>query len=96
MVSFYLALSAEIISLFFFFMVGSLLIFHAYLISHNLTTWEFLSWMKITYMKVWPKKYGSPFTRGDIKSNVMFFFKYNFSTGNTLYPWSMPKKLPKL
>ena len=80
----------------FFFMVGSLLLMHTYFISKNLTTWEYLSWMKISYMKVWPKKYGSPFDRGGQKANLKFFFRYDFSRGSYLYPWSMPKKLPKL
>lgn len=80
----------------FFFMVSSLWAFHTYLISKNLTTWEFLSWMKITYMKVWPKKYGSPFDRGSKAENLRFFFNYDFSKSPFLYPWSMPKRLPKL
>lgn len=46
--------------------VGVLIVLHTYLISRGLTSWEYFSWMKITYMKVWPKKYGSPFTRGTI------------------------------
>ena len=35
-------------------MVGSLLVFHSYLSSSNLTTWECLAWRKISYMKIWP------------------------------------------
>jgi hypothetical protein len=57
----------------FFFMVASLLVFHTYLASRNLTTWEFLSWMKVSYMKVWPKKYGSPFSRGSKRENFKLF-----------------------
>ena len=34
---------------------------HTYLAMHALTSWEFFSWQKITYLKVWPRKYGSPF-----------------------------------
>jgi len=52
--------------------------------------------MKISYMKVWPKKYGSPFCKGGIKKNFSFFMKYKFSKGPQIYPWEMPKKLPKL
>ena len=53
---------ALVVSVFFSLMVGSLVVMHAYLIVKNLTTWEYLSWQRISYMKVWPKKYGSPFT----------------------------------
>jgi palmitoyltransferase len=60
----YLLFLSTMTSIGFFFMVSSLFAFHTYLISRNLTTWEFLSWKKISYMKVWPKKYGSPFHRG--------------------------------
>ena len=41
--------------------VGSLLVFHTHLMLINLTSWEYLSWMKISYLKVWPRRYGSPF-----------------------------------
>jgi len=40
---------------------AALLILHTYLASKNLSSWEYFSWMKITYMKIWPRKYGSPF-----------------------------------
>jgi palmitoyltransferase len=92
----YILALVTVILIGFFFMVSSLLIMHTYLISKNLTTWEYLSWMKISYMKVWPKKYGSPFDRGGSKANLKFFFRFDFTKGNYLYPWSMPKKLPKL
>ena len=54
-----------------------LVVFHTYLVSQNLTSWEFLSWMRITYMKVWPKKYGSPFSKG-VRNNWKMFFSYNY------------------
>ena len=54
-----------------------LILFHTYLVSENLTSWEFLSWMRITYLKVWPKKYGSPFSKG-FKGNWKMFLTYNF------------------
>lgn len=93
----YLALITVEISLIgFFLMVSSLLVFQTYLIAKNLTTWEFLSWMKISYMKVWPKKHGSPFTRGGVRANFKFFYKQKFTSGSQIYPWRMPKKLPKL
>lgn len=50
-----------VISGFFTLMLTSLVIFHQYIVSKNLTTWECLSWKKISYMKIWPRKYGSPF-----------------------------------
>jgi hypothetical protein len=54
--------------------------------------------MKIPYMKVWPKKYGSPFTKGGISNNwANFISQSKFSNqGQYLYPWEMPKKMPKL
>ncbi len=60
----FLALISSITTGFFILMVGSLVFFHYFLASNNLTTWEFLSWNKISYMKVWPKRYGSPFAQG--------------------------------
>ena len=42
--------------------VLALILFHTMLIGKNLSTWEYNSWMKITYLKVWPRKFGSPFS----------------------------------
>jgi palmitoyltransferase len=39
-----------------------LLVLHSYLAALNLSSWEYFSWNKITYLKIWPKKYGSPFS----------------------------------
>lgn len=50
-------------------MLLSLVLFHEYIASQNLTTWECLSWKKISYMKIWPRKYGSPFDMG-VKHNL--------------------------
>lgn len=47
-----------------------LIIFHSMLAAKNLTSWEYISWMRITYLKVWPKKFGSPFTEGSAKANL--------------------------
>jgi palmitoyltransferase len=52
-------------------------IFHIYLASVNLTSWEYLSWMRITYLKIWPKKFGSPFSQG-VKGNLKMYCCYNF------------------
>ena len=35
---------------------------HTYLAMNGLTSWEFFSWMNISYLKAWPRKYGSPFS----------------------------------
>lgn len=48
----------------FLLFVAYLLIFHTYLALSNTTTWECLSWSKISYLKEWPRKYGSPFNIG--------------------------------
>ena len=61
-----------------------LVVFHSYLICVNLTSWEFLSWMRITYMKVWPKRYGSPFSVGII-GNLRMFCCYNFRKKKECY-----------
>jgi len=85
---------------FFTVMVASLFVFHSYLATQNLTTCnsygldfllthfkgEFLSWNKISYLKEWNKKWGSPFSQG-FKENVKFFFKFN----KNLSRWKMPK-----
>jgi hypothetical protein len=51
---------------------------------------EVLSWEKITYMKVWPPKYGSPFS-GDFEKNLT---QYWCTTDERYIDWNMPKKLP--
>jgi hypothetical protein len=67
-----------------------------YLIAINLTSWEFMSWMRITYLKVWPRKYGSPFGQEGIRKNIRMFCCYNFGRKKQCYQWKMPKTLPKL
>ena len=52
-------------------------VFHIYLACVNLTSWEYLSWMRITYLKIWPKKFGSPFSQG-VKGNLRMYCCYNF------------------
>lgn len=42
-----------------------------------MTSWEFFSWFKITYLKVWPKKYGSPFKQSSKFENFFTFLKQN-------------------
>lgn len=52
-----------------------LIVLHTYLAANAMTSWEYFSWMKITYLKVWPRKYGSPFTQGSRIKNLKAFFK---------------------
>lgn len=49
--------------------VLALIIFHTFLIGRALTSWEHIAWFRITYLKVWPKKFGSPFTQGSVMAN---------------------------
>jgi hypothetical protein len=56
-----------------------LILLHTYLATKGLTSWEYFRWMKITYMKLWPKKYGSPFTRGTRLQNFKAVFEYRKS-----------------
>ena len=72
-----------------------LVFFHTFLMCKNLTSWEFMSWMRITYMKIWPRKYGSPFSEGCCK-NMRLFCCYNFRSKKQCYLWKIPKTLPKL
>ena len=46
----------------FLLFVTNLLVFHSFLAVSNTTTWECLSWNKISYLKNWPRKLGSPFS----------------------------------
>jgi len=71
---------------FFSVMVSCLFLFHSYLATQNLSTWEFLSWNKISYLKEWNPRWGSPFTQG-MKQNLKFFFKFR----KDLNRWKMPK-----
>lgn len=55
--------------------VGALIFLHTYLISKGLTSWEYLSWMNITYLKVWPRRLGSPFSKGSRLANFKDFIR---------------------
>mmetsp|Transcript_18318 Transcript_18318/g.1611 ORF Transcript_18318/g.1611 Transcript_18318/m.1611 type:complete len:88 (-) Transcript_18318:62-325(-) len=46
------------------FMVGILIVYHTFLIISNLTTWENVSWDKISYLKELDEEEGSPFSEG--------------------------------
>jgi len=80
-----------IIALFLLF-VTYLLIFHSYLSMTNTTTWECLSWKKISYLKEWPRKLGSPFSIG-LKNNLKLYCCYNLDRDN-FFVWRMPKRRP--
>ena len=53
--------------------VLNLLVFHSYLILVNITTWEQLSWSKITYLNNWKRSFGSPFDLG-FRENLRLVF----------------------
>jgi hypothetical protein len=72
-------------------MTSSLVLIHSVLASNNLTTWESLSWKKISYMKIWPEKYGSPFFVS-YRDNLKSYFSAPSRYGNI--EWTMPTRLP--
>lgn len=73
-------------------MVTSLWAFHTYLACTNITTWERLSWDKISYLKDWPRSYGSPFSLG-YRGNL---HKYCCAPLPELYTvWVLPTVLPE-
>jgi palmitoyltransferase len=71
-----------------------LLLFHSFLALFNMTTWECLSWTKISYLKDWPRHLGSPFNIG-IPTNLKLYFLYNLSQEN-YFVWKMPKRRPDI
>lgn len=72
---FWFSLPILVIQAAFFLFVINLLVFHSYLNSKNLTTWECLSWKKISYMQQWPRNLGSPFHLG-FKQNFKLIFGF--------------------
>lgn len=76
----------------FLIFVVNLLVFHTYLSLTNTTTWECLSWKKISYLKFWPRKLGSPFNIG-VKNNLRLYFCYDLGNDN-YFIWRMPKRKP--
>lgn len=65
----------------FMLFITYLLTFHTYLSLTNTTTWECLSWKKISYLSVWPRKLGSPFNIG-VKNNLRLYFCYSLTKDN--------------
>lgn len=92
-ISSYLLVFSMLSELFFTLMLLSLVIFHTYLVTNNTTTWEALSWNTISYMRVWPRKYGSPFDQG-LSKNIRLYFCTK--PGEKIQIWKMPKKLPSI
>jgi len=66
--SVFLIVGLLVISIF-FLMVSCLLGFHSFLTFANITTWEHMSWRRITYLKHLREDSGSPFTRS-VPGNV--------------------------
>mmetsp|Transcript_33446 Transcript_33446/g.51354 ORF Transcript_33446/g.51354 Transcript_33446/m.51354 type:complete len:114 (-) Transcript_33446:413-754(-) len=83
-----------IIDCLFQFFVVYLIVFHTYLAASNTTTWECLSWDKISYLKLWPRKLGSPFNIGLIK-NLKLYFCFSLS-GDNYFVWRLPKRRPDI
>lgn len=77
---------------FFILMVGFLIMVHTFLAMNNMTTWESLSWKKISYTKIWPKKYGSPFFKSYGDSLKLYF--NNGNRPEQYIHWEMPRSLP--
>jgi palmitoyltransferase len=80
-------------SLFLLFVVY-LTCFHTYLAFVNTTTWECLSWQKVSYLRDWPRHLGSPFNLG-WRANLKLYFCYNLGDDN-YFVWKMPKRRPDI
>lgn len=65
-------LALVVVVAFFILMTSCLLGYHSYLALVNQTTWENVSWEKISYLKQRHKRNGSPFSRG-ICFNLWFY-----------------------
>ncbi|KAL4476402.1 hypothetical protein ABPG74_010135 [Tetrahymena malaccensis] len=57
-----------IIIAFFFIFVLLLFVYHTYFGTLNITTWEYASWEKISYLQDIPYEFGSPFSMGLAKN----------------------------
>lgn len=81
----YVSLIAAVV---FALFVLNLALFHTYLIIKNTTTWEHLSWNKISYLQDWKREFGSPFDLG-IKENLKLVF-WNDLSKDDFFLWKMP------
>lgn len=68
-----------LVEIFFLVMLSSLLMYHSYLATTNQTTWENLSWSKITYLEELDESEGSPFSEGGLK-NLLLYCKFRMRT----------------
>ncbi|CAD8125447.1 unnamed protein product [Paramecium sonneborni] len=57
-------------------MVLSLFLFHSLLTFKNMTTWEYKSWKRISYLKDFPQQLGSPFSSG-WKQNLRQYCRFS-------------------
>jgi palmitoyltransferase len=69
---------------FFVVMVTCLLGYHTFLAMANQTTWENVSWEKISYLKQKAKSEGSPFSKG-LRFNLWFYCCKKLPDGYTLW-----------
>jgi palmitoyltransferase len=67
---------AILISLSMGLMVFSLFLFHSLLSFKNMTTWEYKSWRRISYLKDFPQALGSPFSKG-WKENLRLYCRFS-------------------
>lgn len=74
---------------FFIVMVTCLFGYHSYLALTNQTTWENVSWEKISYMRQFSRKDGSPFSKG-ILLNVYYYCCKKYPDAFTI--WQLTKK----
>lgn len=74
---------------FFVLMVTCLLGYHSYLALTNQTTWENISWEKISYIKQFKRKDGSPFSRG-VLANLYYYCCKKYPQAYTI--WHITKK----
>jgi len=86
-------LSLVVVMVFFTIMLTCLLLFHSYLACSNRTTWEHVSWEKISYLKEWPINYGSPFSRGCIPNLYMYCLA---KVPRPYRLWEVPMEFPEV
>lgn len=80
--------------LFFVLFLSSLVFYHLYLVSVNLSTWEDKSWRKISYLKEFPRKLGSPFSKGLVKNWKTVFFNHLLAQSQFVY-WNFTEDFKK-
>ncbi len=63
----------------FWLMTTLLLFYHIFLACANLTTWEQISWSRITYLKDLPQSQGSPFSEESVLRNIKQYLRFRGS-----------------